>query len=344
MDTTYAVLSEGLEKRFGPVHALRGLDLAVPEGTVCGVLGTNGAGKTTAVRLLTTLLTPDAGTARVAGHDVAKEPHAVRRNIGVTGQDASVDAELTGRENLRLFARLHRLRGSARVARADELLESFELTDAADRLVGTWSGGMRRRLDLAVSLVTRPRVLFLDEPATGLDPGSRRRIWDAVRELAVQGTTVVLTTQYLDEADQLADDIVLIDRGRAAVTGTPAELKARLGAYAEVVVAEEAAVPGAAVVLGGLTGTEAVLDRERCSVGAVVPAARAEVTLPRLVRELDAAGVPVNDASVRPPTLDEVFLRLTAPAEGTGRTERAGRTEDPARTGPARTGREEHAA
>ena len=309
MTTTYAVLSEGLEKRFGDVRALRGLDLAVPEGTVCGVLGPNGAGKTTAVRLLTTLLAPDAGTARVAGHDVVRAPHAVRRHIGVTGQDASVDTELTGRENLRLFARLHRLTRPAGRARADALLERFDLTGAADRSVSTWSGGMRRRLDLAASLVTSPRVLFLDEPTTGLDPKSRLRIWDAVRELAARGTTVLLTTQYLEETDQLADHIVLIDHGRAAVTGTPAELKATIGSYAEVVTEDPAALSAAAVVLAGLTGGEPALDHERLSVGASVTGRT--LTLPRLVREMDAAGVAVTDAGLRAPTLDEVFLRLT---------------------------------
>ncbi|MFE9625334.1 ATP-binding cassette domain-containing protein [Streptomyces sp. NPDC006527] len=312
MTTTYAVLSEGLEKRFRDVRALRGLDLAVAQGTVCGLLGPNGAGKTTAIRVLTTLLAPDAGTARVAGHDVVREAAEVRRRIAVTGQYASVDGDLTGAENLRLFARLLR----APRSRADELLERFGLTGAADRPARTYSGGMRRRLDLAASLVTRPAVLFLDEPTTGLDPHSRNDIWDAVRELAREGTTVLLTTQYLDEADRLADDIVLIDEGRAAHQGTPAGLKAQTGRYAEVVVAEEGGEPAlhaAAVVLDQLTGSEPVLDRERRTAGAVV--LDPDVTLPRVVRELDAARVPVVDASLRPPTLDEVFLRLTAPKE-----------------------------
>ncbi|MFI9546149.1 ATP-binding cassette domain-containing protein [Streptomyces sp. NPDC052016] len=312
MTTTYAVLSEGLEKRFRDVRALRGLDLAVVQGTVCGLLGPNGAGKTTAIRVLTTLLAPDAGTARVAGHDVVREAAEVRRRIAVTGQYASVDGDLTGAENLRLFARLLR----APRSRADELLERFGLSGAADRPARTYSGGMRRRLDLAASLVTRPAVLFLDEPTTGLDPHSRNDIWDAVRELAREGTTVLLTTQYLDEADRLADDIVLIDEGRAAHQGTPAGLKAQTGRFAEVVVAEEGGEPAlhaAAVVLDQLTGSEPVLDRERRTAGAVV--LDPDVTLPRVVRELDAARVPVVDASLRPPTLDEVFLRLTATKE-----------------------------
>ncbi|WP_413756485.1 ATP-binding cassette domain-containing protein [Streptomyces sp. MMBL 11-3] len=313
MTTTYAVLSEGLEKRFGEVRALRGLDLAVPAGTVCGLLGPNGAGKTTAVRLLTTLLRPDAGSARVAGHDLVREPDAVRRAIGVAGQYASVDGDLTGRENLRLFARLHRLPRSA--DRAGELLDRFGLADAADRPAATWSGGMRRRLDLAASLVTRPAVLFLDEPTTGLDPHSRHQIWEAVRELRSEGTTVLLTTQYLEEADRLADDVVLVDRGRVARSGTPAELKALIGSYAEAVVAHADALAGAAAVLDRLTGSAPVLDRERHAVGAVTT--DPTLTLPRLVRELDAAGVPLLDVSLRPPTLDDVFLRLTGrPAAG----------------------------
>ncbi|MFE4667764.1 ATP-binding cassette domain-containing protein [Streptomyces sp. NPDC056716] len=307
MATTYAVLSEGLEKRFGEVRALRGLELAVPEGTVLGLLGPNGTGKTTAVRLLATLLRPDAGSARIAGHDLVREPAAVRRAIGVTGQRTSVDGDLTGRQNLRLFARLHGVRGAA--GRAAELLDRFGLTDAADRPASTYSGGMRRRLDLASSLVRHPRVLFLDEPTTGLDPASRAGIWDAVRALRDQGTTVLLTTQYLEEADQLADDIAVMDGGRIAHTGSPAELKALLGTYTEIVVAHPDALERAAGVLDRLTGGEPVFDRERNAVGAVTR--DPTLTLPRLVRELDAAGVPLLDAGLRPPTLDEVFLRLT---------------------------------
>ncbi|GAA2468027.1 daunorubicin resistance protein DrrA family ABC transporter ATP-binding protein [Streptomyces macrosporus] len=298
-----------MRKRYGDVHALTGLDLAVPEGTVCALLGRNGAGKTTAVRVLTTLTVPDSGTARVAGHDVVREAAAVRRAIAVTGQDTSVDDDLSGRENLHLFARLLRLRTAAARERADALLDRFGLADAADRPVRTWSGGMRRRLDLATSLLVPPEVLFLDEPTTGLDPHSRNHIWDAVRALADDGTTVLLTTQYLEEADRLADEVVLVDGGRVGVRGTPAELKARIGSRAEVVVAEESALPAAAVVLGPLTGSAPALDRERLAVGAVT--VDPTLTLPRLVRELDAAGVPLVDATLRPPTLDEVFLRLT---------------------------------
>ncbi|MFJ9005356.1 ATP-binding cassette domain-containing protein [Streptomyces canus] len=307
MTSTYAVLSEGLEKRFGEVHALRGLELAVAPGTVCGILGSNGAGKTTAVRLLTTLLRPDAGSARVAGHDLVREPEAVRRAIAVTGQYASVDGDLTGRQNLRLFARLHRVRGPAE--RAAELLDRFGLTESADRAASTYSGGMRRRLDLAASLIRRPEILFLDEPTTGLDPASRNLIWDAVRDLTADGTTVLLTTQYLEEADQLAHDIALVDKGRVAHTGSPSQLKALIGAHVEIVVADADVLAKAAGVLDQLTGGEPSFDHVRNSVGAVTR--DTTLTLPRLVRELDAAGVPLLDASIRPPTLDDVFLRLT---------------------------------
>ncbi|GJF22937.1 daunorubicin resistance protein DrrA family ABC transporter ATP-binding protein [Streptomyces sp. HO565] len=293
------------------MRALRGLDLAVAEGTVCGLLGPNGAGKTTAVRLLTTLLRPDAGSARIAGHDLVREAAAVRRRIGVTGQYASVDGDLTGRQNLRLFARLHRVRDAS--ARAAELLDRFGLSEAADRPASTLSGGMRRRLDLAASLIRRPEVLFLDEPTTGLDPASRNQIWDAVRALKEDGTTVVLTTQYLEEADRLADDIALVDRGQVAHTGSPAELKALVGAHAEAVVADADALERAAGVLDRLTGAQPVLDHERLAVGAV--STDPTLTLPRLVRALDAAGVPLVDASLRPPTLDDVFLRLTGSKE-----------------------------
>jgi ABC-2 type transport system ATP-binding protein len=307
MTSTYAVLSEGLEKRFGEVHALRGLELAVAPGTVCGILGSNGAGKTTAVRLLTTLLRPDAGSARVAGHDLVREPEAVRCAIAVTGQYASVDGDLTGRQNLRLFARLHRVRGPAE--RAAELLDRFGLTESADRAASTYSGGMRRRLDLAASLIRRPEILFLDEPTTGLDPASRNLIWDAVRDLTADGTTVLLTTQYLEEADQLAHDIALVDKGRVAHTGSPSQLKALIGAHVEIVVADADVLAKAAGVLDQLTGGEPSFDHVRNSVGAVTR--DTTLTLPRLVRELDAAGVPLLDASIRPPTLDDVFLRLT---------------------------------
>ncbi|MFE3035629.1 ATP-binding cassette domain-containing protein [Streptomyces canus] len=307
MTSTYAVLSEGLEKRFGEVRAVRGLDLAVAPGTVCGILGPNGAGKTTAVRLLATLLRPDAGSARIAGRDLVREPEAVRRAIAVTGQHASVDGDLTGRQNLRLFARLHRVRGPAE--RAVELLDRFGLTEAADRAASTYSGGMRRRLDLAASLIRRPEILFLDEPTTGLDPVSRTFVWDAVRDLTADGTTVLLTTQYLEEADRLAHDIALVDKGRVAHTGSPAQLKALIGAHVEIVVADPDLLVKAAGVLDQLTGGEPSFDHDRNAIGALTR--DSTLTLPRLVRELDAAGVPLLDASIRQPTLDDVFLRLT---------------------------------
>ncbi|GAB3171791.1 daunorubicin resistance protein DrrA family ABC transporter ATP-binding protein [Streptomyces incanus] len=277
------------------------------EGTVCGILGPNGAGKTTAVRLLTTLLRPDAGSARIAGHDLVREAAAVRRRIGVTGQETSIDGDLTGRQNLLLFARLHRVREAAGQTAA--LLGRFGLAEAADRPASGYSGGMRRRLDLAASLIRRPDVLFLDEPTTGLDPASRNLIWEVVRELTGQGTTVLLTTQYLEEADQLADDIALVNRGRVEHTGSPAELKSLVGAFAEVVVGDPDALVTAAGVLDRLTGAEPRLDHERGAVGAV--AKDPTLTLPLVVRAMDAAGVPLLDASLRSPTLDEVFLRLT---------------------------------
>lgn len=296
------------------MKALRGLDLAVPAGSVCGLLGPNGAGKTTAVRVLTTLVVPDSGSARVGGHDILREPGRARRAFAATGQDSSVDVELTGRENLLMFAALRRLRGAARRARTGELLERFGLAEAADRPVRTWSGGMRRRLDLAASLVVRPRVLFLDEPTTGLDPRGRNQIRAAVRELSAGGTTVLLTTQYLEEADQLADEIVLMRAGRAAESGTPAALKAQIGSWAEVTVGDAAELAGAAAVLDRLTGARPVLHAERRTVGAV--ARDPALSLPALVRAMDTAGVAVTDASLRAPTLDEVFLRLTDAAPG----------------------------
>lgn len=226
---TNAIEVTGIAKSYGDQPVLRGLDLTVPTGTVYALLGPNGAGKTTMVRILSTLITADAGTAQVAGHDVAKDPDGVRRSIGVTGQFSAIDELLTGRENLRLMADLAHLSRTEAAARVDELLARFELSDAADRRAATYSGGMKRRLDLAMTLVSRPRVIFLDEPTTGLDPRSRRELWAIVRELLADGVTVFLTTQYLEEADQLADVVGLLDAGRMVATGTPAELKAQAG-------------------------------------------------------------------------------------------------------------------
>ncbi|SEG35446.1 ABC-2 type transport system ATP-binding protein [Thermomonospora echinospora] len=301
------VVAEGLHKRFGDVHALRGLDLAISAGKVCGLLGPNGAGKTTAVRILATLADPDAGRARVAGHDVVREADRVRALIGLAGQYAAVDEKLTGRENLRMFGRLHHLSRARARRRADELLERFGLAEAADRVAGTYSGGMRRRLDLMASLLVAPRVLFLDEPTTGLDPRSRGEIWDAVRRLADDGTTVLLTTQYLDEADRLADDIVVIDHGRVIGQGTPDELKATLGNRVDVLLEEPGSSAVAADVLAAMTGTAPHAP----SPGRLTSPAPASLRLADVVRELDRADVAVTDVTLRRPSLDEVFLHLT---------------------------------
>jgi oleandomycin transport system ATP-binding protein len=306
-----AVLAEGLVKRYGETTALAGVDLAVPTGTVLGLLGPNGAGKTTAVRILTTLLVPDAGHASVCGHDVLGDGHRVRQLIGLTGQYASVDETLTGTENLLMIGRLL---GHPRVrarARARELLAQFDLTEAAGRAAKTYSGGMRRRLDLAASLVGRPRVLFLDEPTTGLDPRSRLGMWQIVRELVADGVTVLLTTQYLDEADQLADRIVVIDHGRVIAEGTAAELKARTGAQPlSVRPADPADLPVVLGIVGDLAAT-ATVD------GLLVTATVADpLVLPTIVRRLDDASVPIAELALRDASLDEVFLSLTGhPAE-----------------------------
>ncbi|SET29304.1 ATP-binding cassette domain-containing protein [Nonomuraea wenchangensis] len=303
------VVAEGLHKSFGDTQALRGLDLNVPRGTVCGVLGPNGAGKTTAVRILATLSDPDAGHARIAGYDVVREAGKVRERIGLAGQYAAVDDKLTGRGNLRMFGRLSHLSRREAHRRADELLDRFGLTDAADRQVAGYSGGMRRRLDLITCLILRPQVLFLDEPTTGLDPRSRGEIWDSIRELVADGTTVLLTTQYLDEADQLADDIAVVDHGQVIANGTPDELKATIGDRLDVTLEDPAALPAAMTVLNTLAGADpTATDTDRLSVA--LPGGR-RLRLADIVRELDRAGVAAADVSLRRPTLDEVFLRLT---------------------------------
>ncbi|MFG2089416.1 MULTISPECIES: ATP-binding cassette domain-containing protein [unclassified Spirillospora] len=304
------VAAEALRKRYGGTQALDGLDLAVPAGTVCGVLGPNGAGKTTAVRILATLADADSGRARIAGYDVARHPDRVRARIGLAGQHAAVDDRLTGRGNLRMFARLSHLPRRDARRRADELLERFGLAGAADRQVRGYSGGMRRRLDLITSLILAPQVLFLDEPTTGLDPRGRGEIWDAVRELAAGGTTVLLTTQYLEEADRLADDIAVVDRGRVIAGGAPDRLKASIGDRLDVVLEDPAMAGGAAAVLHALTGAHPALDGGRLSV----PLPSGAVRLADAVRELDRAGVAAADVALRRPTLDEVFLRLTGTA------------------------------
>ncbi|MBO0685099.1 MAG: ATP-binding cassette domain-containing protein [Candidatus Dormibacteraeota bacterium] len=304
--------AEGLTKRFGTTQALAGLDLAAPTGSILGVLGPNGAGKTTAVRILTTLALPDAGRARVAGHDVVRDPAAVRRSIGVAAQDATLDATLTGRQNLVMVGELSRMRRGDARARAAELLRTFDLEDASDRILKTYSGGMRRRLDLAASMMARPRVLFLDEPTTGLDPTSRRQVWLVIRELVAEGATVLLTTQYLDEADQLADRISVIDRGRVIAEGTPAELKRVTGGSsleATLSVADAAALDALRPLVDGPIQVEDDGRHLRATVR------RTEGLVRRVVLALEQAGVELQDVAVKQPSLDDVFLRLTGSLE-----------------------------
>jgi ABC-2 type transport system ATP-binding protein len=308
------VETEGLRKSFGKVHALAGLDLTVSEGRVCALLGPNGAGKTTMIRVLATLTRPDGGRARILGHDVASQPHLVRRSIGLAGQHAAVDDDLTGRENLVILALLHHLGRRAARARASSLLEQFHLDDAADRLVKTWSGGMRRRLDLVASLIVDPPVLFLDEPTTGLDPRSRGEIWSTVRSLTARGTTVLLTTQYLEEADRLAHDVVIIDNGRLVAQGTSDELKDTVGVRIDVVVDDVEDLPTARRVLEHWVTEPLDVDPDRRRLTG--PVAAGAITLPELVRRLDAAGVPTEDVAVRRPSLDEVFLDRIANHDG----------------------------
>ena len=309
MGETPAILAEGLVKTYGTTKALAGLDLVVPAGTVYGLLGPNGAGKTTAVRVFSTLLRPNRGRAQVLGHDVVTEAAQVRRMIGLTGQYAALDEYLTGRANLVMIGQLSRLTASAARRRADEMLERFGLTEAAGRPAKTYSGGMRRRLDLAASLVGRPRVLYLDEPTTGLDPYSRNEVWAMIRELVTDGTAVLLTTQYLDEADQLAHDIVVIDQGRVIATGTPDELKAGAGRQVlEVTPASRADVAAVAAVLSALLNGEPVVSPESGRVTAQVDDGR---QLPEIVRELDDRGSELAEFALRKASLDEVFLALT---------------------------------
>jgi ABC-2 type transport system ATP-binding protein len=305
----------GLHKSFGKTHALDGLDLDAREGTILGVLGPNGAGKTTAVRIFTTLTRPDAGTATVAGIDVVRHPEEVRSRVGVAGQYAALDEVLTGRENLEMVGRLYRLRGRDAKQRAGGLLERFELSDAANRPVKTYSGGMRRRLDLAAALIAEPEVIFLDEPTTGLDPRARLSMWDLIEELARGGTTLLMTTQYLEEADRLADDIAVIDHGRVIARGTATELKRLIGGERlEVTVREGHDVGAAARLLEAMGEGEARVDEDTRHVSVAVTSHDGVLT--RAIRELDRAGIEVDDAGFRRPTLDEVFLKLTGrPAE-----------------------------
>jgi ABC-2 type transport system ATP-binding protein len=305
-----AVLVDELRKRFGDKIALDGFDLHVPSGTVCGLLGPNGAGKTTSVRILSTLLRCDGGRAEVAGFDVATRAMQVRRRIGLVGQHAAVDEVLTGRQNLELFGRLYHLSAAAARARAAELLDRFGLADTGGKAVKQYSGGMRRRLDLAAGMILAPEVLFLDEPTTGLDPRGRNEVWDAVRSLVADGATVLLTTQYLDEADQLADQIAVIDAGRVIAGGSPAELKSRIGGdRIEVVVHDVGDLGAAAELLRKITGAEPERDVDLRRLSAPVRDRVAALT--ETVRALDAAGLPVEDIALRRPTLDDVFLTLT---------------------------------
>jgi ABC-2 type transport system ATP-binding protein len=308
--TEWMIEAAGLRKRFGSTQALDGLDLEVEAGQIFGVLGPNGAGKTTAVRVLTTLSRPDQGYARVAGHDVVAEADSVRRSIGVTAQGATVDEALSGRQNLVMIGRLGGLPRRAARARAFELLDQFELTDAADRPLKGYSGGMRRRLDLAAGLVTHPPVLFLDEPTTGLDPSSRARMWDVIRALVADGATLLLTTQYLEEADQLADEIVVIDHGRAIARGTATQLKAQTGGGTLHITLPDPATDAALHALAPLVAGEIKLGGGGHDLTA--PVAPRPGLATGVVRALDEAGITVDDVELRRPSLDDVFFALTA--------------------------------
>ncbi len=311
-DARPAIEVENLQKSFGAVHALRGVDFSVPAGTVLGLLGPNGAGKTTVVRVLTTLLAPTGGAARVEGHDVVREPDQVRRIIGLAGQSKAIQDELTGRENLDIIGRLHHIGKAEAGRRATELLTRFGLDDAADRAAKTYSGGMQRRLDLAASLVGHPSVLFLDEPTTGLDPRSRLGMWEVIRELVGQGTTLLLTTQYLDEADELADEIVVIDHGLVIAAGTSEELKNRVGG--DVL---EFSVPDRTRLADAVAAVAAVGEAEPAVVEATISLPvghRGSAALVDVVRALDVAGVATDGLTLRRPSLDDVFLALTGHA------------------------------
>ncbi|OEU85413.1 ABC transporter [Streptomyces abyssalis] len=331
-----AIYAEGLVKTFGAVRALDGVDLDVPEGTVLGLLGPNGAGKTTAVRVLTTLIRPDSGKAVVAGLDVLKQPNEVRRSIGLSGQFAAIDEYLTGRENLRMVGQLYQLSARDAKKRAGELLERFNLADAADRTAKTYSGGMRRRLDLAAALVVRPPVMFMDEPTTGLDPRNRLQLWEVIEELVAGGTTLLLTTQYLEEADRLAHDIAVVDHGKVIARGTSDQLKAQTGGErVEVVVHDRSEISAAEAILAKHsmpgTGPEGVTV-EKHTRRLTVPVTGGAKLLAEVIRELDGRGIEIDDIGLRRPTLDDVFITLTGhaaeDADEQGGAEGGGATAD----------------
>ncbi|MFI5624192.1 ATP-binding cassette domain-containing protein [Nocardioides sp. NPDC051685] len=302
--------ARGVRKRYRDTHALDGLDLEVIAGTVRALLGPNGAGKSTAVNVFATLTRPDAGEVRVGGHDAVRHPARVRSAIGLVGQSAALDEALHGRENLVMFGRLHGLSKTDAVRRAGELLDAFGLADAGDRKVSGYSGGMRRRLDIAAGLVTRPQILFLDEPTTGLDPRARHEVWEMVRQVVADGTTVLLTTQYLDEADQLADLVTVLRAGRVIAEGTPSALKSDLGGDRVIITATG---PDDLARMAGVLGSAAGVDPDRLEVTVEAGTAGGGAALVEAVRSLDSAGITVDDVLLRRPTLDEVFLHLTDP-------------------------------
>ncbi len=312
--TDHAIEVVGLHKSFGKVHALRGIDFAVPRGSVLGMLGPNGAGKTTAVRVLTTLLRPDAGRVVVEGYDVVRDAAAVRRHIGLAGQATAIQLELTGRENLEIMGRLSHMDRAIVKERAGALLERFEIADAADRPAKTYSGGMQRRLDLAASLIAEPSVLFLDEPTTGLDPHGRLGMWAIIRELVARGTTLLLTTQYLDEADELADTIVVVDRGEVIASGTPDQLKDQVGGdLLEFTVPDQTRLEAGVRAVADLSEADPSVDAETRRVKVAV-GNRGSQALVEAVRRLDSAGVETKDLALHRPSLDDVFLRVTGHA------------------------------